>query len=114
MSITPRIQVAGVATRAVPRVAWPVPRTRRLVSGRPLLRGLSLAVFLIGWHLATTYQLDFYVRFHNIPTPARVVSDALTLFAMLTIGVLGMISSTLIRLAGAWLMPWRPRSAKEE
>ena len=81
MSITPRIQVAGVATRAVPRVAWPVPRTRRLVSGRPLLRGLSLAVFLIGWHLATTYQLDFYVRFQNIPTPARVVSDALTLFA---------------------------------
>ena len=36
---------------------------------------LSLAVFLIGWHLATTYQLDFYVRFQNIPTPARVVSE---------------------------------------
>src|SRR5438128_3674942 len=81
MSITPRIQVAGVAARAVPRPAWSAPRKRRLASGRPLLRGVSLVLFLIGWHLATTYELDLYVRFANVPTPARVVNDAMALFA---------------------------------
>src|SRR6267142_4105404 len=43
-----------------------------------------------------------------------IVKYSSIIVGMLTIGVLGMISSTLIRLAGAWLMPWRPRSAKEE
>ena len=81
MSITPRIQVAGVAARAVPRPAWSAPRKRRLASGRPLLRGVSLVLFLIGWHLATTHELDLYVRFQNIPTPTRVVNDAVMLFA---------------------------------
>src|SRR2546425_11026579 len=80
MSITPRIQVAGVAARAVPRPAWSAPRKRLLASGRPMLRGVSLVLFLIGWHLATTHQLDLYVRFQNIPTPTSVVNDAVMLF----------------------------------
>jgi ABC-type nitrate/sulfonate/bicarbonate transport system permease component len=33
---------------------------------------------------------------------------------MLTIGVLGMLSSALIRWTGARLMPWLPRTVKEE
>jgi NitT/TauT family transport system permease protein len=81
MSVTPRIQVAGVAARGVPWLVWSVPRKTLVASGRAALRGVSLVLFLIGWHLATTYQLDFYVRFQNIPTPARVATAALTLFA---------------------------------
>jgi len=49
--------------------------------GRPALRAASLGVFVLGWHAATTARLDFYVRFHNIPTPSRVLETAAALFA---------------------------------
>ncbi len=81
MSTTPRVDVATVPARALPRLAWPVVRPRLQAGGRTALRLLSLALFLIGWHLATTHELDLYVRFANVPTPARVVNDAMTLFA---------------------------------
>jgi NitT/TauT family transport system permease protein len=37
---------------------------------------LSLGLFLLVWHIATLYRVEFYVRFTNIPTP-RAVFDAL-------------------------------------
>jgi sulfonate transport system permease protein len=43
-----------------------------------------------------------------------IVKYAQIVVGMLTIGVLGMASSALIRWAGAGLMPWLPRTAKDE
>ncbi len=33
---------------------------------------VSLALFLLSWHIATTYRLNLHVRFVNVPSPARV------------------------------------------
>lgn len=49
--------------------------------GRPALRALSVGVFFAAWHVATTWRLDLYVRFQNIPTPGRVLEEAIALFA---------------------------------
>jgi len=43
-----------------------------------------------------------------------IVKYSSIVVGMLTIGILGMVSSALIRVGGASLMPWRPRSAKDE
>ena len=80
MSTTPGLEVAGLPTRALSRPSWPAGRELVRAVARPLLRVGSLAVFLAAWHVATTQQVDLYVRFHNIPTPARVVAEAVTLF----------------------------------
>jgi NitT/TauT family transport system permease protein len=37
-----------------------------------LLGALSIGSVLLLWHLATTYRLEAYIRFNNIPTPAAV------------------------------------------
>jgi len=37
------------------------------------LGACSLAAMLLFWHLATTYRLDFYIRFTNLPTPMDVL-----------------------------------------
>ena len=45
--------------------------------GQAYLAGaLSLMCVVLFWHLATTYKLDFYIRFNNIPTPMEVVAKA--------------------------------------
>src|SRR5262249_32075372 len=68
------------------RAAWLAPATWRalfvrliLASTRPLLRLLALGLFFAFWHLASTYQLTWYIRFVNIPTPADVLSEMLRL-----------------------------------
>lgn len=33
---------------------------------------ISLALFLLAWHLLTTYKVVFFVRFTNVPSPAAV------------------------------------------
>jgi NitT/TauT family transport system permease protein len=48
--------------------------------GRVGLRIVSVALFLTAWHLVTTWRLDFYARFQNIPTPAQVLTEAAALF----------------------------------
>lgn len=50
------------------------------VMGRPLLRLLALGLLLVLWHVATTYQMQFYIRFQNIPTPAQTMAEAIQLF----------------------------------
>ncbi len=79
MSTTPEAIEAG---RLAPltRPAWPA-RLVRAGWGRPALRVLSLALFFLAWHVATTHQLALYVRFQNVPTPARVLDEAMVLFA---------------------------------
>lgn len=37
----------------------------------------SIAAVLLAWHLATTYRLEAYIRFNNIPTPAAVFAKVL-------------------------------------
>ena len=39
-----------------------------------LMAASSLFGIVLLWHLATTYKLDFYIRFNNIPTPMEVLS----------------------------------------
>ncbi len=34
--------------------------------------GLSLATGVLLWHLATAFNLDFYINFENVPSPLRV------------------------------------------
>ena len=38
------------------------------------VRLLSLAVGIVLWHLACVYNLDFFIRFNNIPAPMVVLS----------------------------------------
>jgi NitT/TauT family transport system permease protein len=57
------------------------PRLRATGLGRPVLRVASIALFFLAWHAATATQLDFYVRFQNIPSPAKVLEEAIALFA---------------------------------
>ena len=64
-----------------PSWSWLASFVRQTAWRRNALRVLSLACFFGAWHAATTWRLDFYVRFHNIPTPWRVFEDAVALFA---------------------------------
>ena len=72
--------MARLPARALPRPAWPAGLRRLRAGGRSLLRVTSLGLFLVAWHFATTRQVELYVRFKNIPTPARVVEEAMALF----------------------------------
>jgi NitT/TauT family transport system permease protein len=65
---------------------------------RPARRMLSVALFVAAWHVATTGQLDLYVRFQNIPTPARVLEEAVALF-----GTAGFYVHILASLERIWL-----------
>ena len=40
--------------------------------GGALLGTLSIGAVLLAWYLATHFQVDFYIRFGNIPTPLDV------------------------------------------
>ncbi len=75
---------AGTATLTPAAAARPEtrrPRLRAAGLGRPALRVASIAVFFLAWHAATAAQLDLYVRFQNIPSPAKVLEEAIALFA---------------------------------
>lgn len=55
-------------------VSTPWPLLARLRG--PALGLLSIAAFVLAWHLLTTYRVNFVVRFLNVPTPASVVASA--------------------------------------
>jgi len=64
-----------------PAARAPVAAPLRLTSWRrPVLRALSIGLFLLAWHVATLWDLDFYVRFQNIPSPGDVLAEAIALF----------------------------------
>lgn len=42
-----------------------------------VLGAISIGSVLLAWYLATKYQLDFYVRFGNIPAPGEVFGKVL-------------------------------------
>ena len=60
----------------VPSIQQEQPRTifwlRQHMPG-VLMSACSLLSIVLFWHLATTYRLDFYIRFNNIPTPLEVM-----------------------------------------
>ena len=61
-------------TSAAPTLAerlWHALRERAPVQLMALGSLLGIVLF---WHLATTYKLDFYIRFTNIPTPMEVLA----------------------------------------
>jgi len=80
---------AQVATPALLRLAgW----------RRPARRVLSIGLFFAAWHVATTWDMDLYVRFQNIPTPAEVLEEAVVLF-----GSAGFYVHILASLERIWL-----------
>jgi len=81
-----QLQTAEDSSAHARRSAWLSATTWRallvrliLRSTRPLLRLLALGLFFAFWHVASTYELSLYIRFVNIPTPADVLSEALSL-----------------------------------
>ena len=97
MAAMPRAETAplvGVPTaRADAAPAAPAGRWRRRVR-----RAVSLGVFFVLWHVATEWDLAFYVRFQNIPTPAQVLAEAIDLF-----GAAGFYVHILASLERIWL-----------
>jgi NitT/TauT family transport system permease protein len=80
MSVTPEaVQARRLA--APVRAAGPVLRAVRGGWRRPALRAGSLGLFFLAWHVATAARLDVYIRFQNIPTPARVAEEAVALLS---------------------------------
>jgi len=43
----------------------------------PLLAAISLALFVVLWHVLTHYRLPLYVRFSNVPSPEAVMARIL-------------------------------------
>ncbi len=39
-----------------------------------MLGSFTLVCIVLLWHVVTTYKLEFYIRFSNIPTPLEVLS----------------------------------------
>jgi NitT/TauT family transport system permease protein len=85
--------VGAPAVRADAAPAAPAGRWRRRVR-----RAASLGVFFVLWHVATEWDLAFYVRFQNIPTPAQVLAEAVDLF-----GAAGFYVHILASLERIWL-----------
>lgn len=91
MSIPSAVSVGAVIVAPiegqVPKVESPAserPQAERAYSARfkehgvkALLAGASIASLFGVWYVGTRYQLDFYIRFKNVPTPAHVLEQAL-------------------------------------
>lgn len=76
------VAVRPLATAAEPSVADPssLERLRGHLRSHGVACGLalcSLGGLVLFWHLATTYRIDLYVRFANVPTPAEVWQSVL-------------------------------------
>ena len=74
----------GVAGEpAAVSLARPRPRWRRWVAlNKGRLRSIalavvSIAVFVACWEIVTVYQMDLYIRFVNVPSPADVLASAI-------------------------------------
>ena len=52
-----------------------------------VLAALSLVAFLALWHVLTTFKLDLYVRFNNVPTPEAVLARAVRAWNSRTFGL---------------------------
>src|SRR5262245_15414443 len=74
----PNAETAALVIAPVERAETPpLPRPRGWQ--RPARRVVALGVFLAAWHVATTWEIELYVRFQNVPTPAEVLEEATAL-----------------------------------
>lgn len=69
-------QVAAEPTRPDEGMPQRVAAWLRIVLPKLLMTTLSLGLFVAFWYFATTYKLDFYIRFTNIPSPVEVWDNA--------------------------------------
>ncbi|MEP1930649.1 MAG: ABC transporter permease [Roseibium sp.] len=88
---------------------------------------ISLAVGLLFWHLATTYKVNLYINFENVPSPGKVLTAFWThlrdpefyihigvsmqriLTGYITAGVIGIVIGVLMgrsKLARAFVYPY--------
>jgi NitT/TauT family transport system permease protein len=65
-----------------------------------VLTGVSLGTLFLLWYLGTKYQLEFYIRFKNVPTPYEVLVQALEVASSSTFGV--NIAKSLQRILGGF------------
>lgn len=80
-----------------------------IITGLSVGMGVSWICLISAEMVSGQYGIGYYtwVAYGIVKYPSIVVG-------MLTIGLLGMASSALVRLVGNHCMPWRPRTAKEE
>ncbi len=72
--------IAEEKAKAVPPIYRVMPFARNFVKERGITIALSvLSIFslFLFWYLGTKYQLDFYIRFKNVPTPVEVFHQAI-------------------------------------
>ena len=63
-----------------PRAARPFRRWLWMYRGKFRAAAVGLAallLFLVAWHLLTTYRVNIYIRFLNIPSPEQVLDRAI-------------------------------------
>ena len=53
----------------------PVGETTRERFITALLGGISIAALFLLWYFGTKYRLEFYIRFKNVPTPSKSISN---------------------------------------
>jgi NitT/TauT family transport system permease protein len=87
LDVPPPVGAAVEASAAAPKAAphksaptWKAYLQRWLALHWRELRAvaigaLSLALFLLAWHLLTTYRVSFHVRFVNVPSPEMVLES---------------------------------------
>lgn len=73
-TLRPLLPVPKAPAMAVPSRAARSWQALRKQSSVYLVGSCALLAIMLFWHLATTYKLDFYIRFNNIPTPLEVWS----------------------------------------
>lgn len=80
-----------------------------IITGLSVGMGVSWICLISAEMVSGQYGIGYYtwVAYGIVKYPSIVVG-------MLTIGLLGMASSALVRLVGTRCMPWRPRTVKEE
>jgi NitT/TauT family transport system permease protein len=80
MASTPKAETAPIVGARAMRIEA-LALARLAGWRRPARRLLALGLFFAAWHAATTWRLDLYVRFENVPTPVRVLEEAVALFS---------------------------------
>jgi NitT/TauT family transport system permease protein len=73
-TLRPLLPVPKAPAMAVPSRAARSWQALRKQSSAYLAGSCALLAIMLFWHLSTTYKLDFYIRFNNIPTPLEVWS----------------------------------------
>ncbi len=69
----PRVPVTP-AVSARPTLASHIGAWLGTALPRVLWTAVSLGLFVVAWHFATRYRLEFFIRFTNVPSPGEVMA----------------------------------------